>query len=55
MTTRKTLIDDMQGVEDILLALDGLHPDIPDKLVIKALTRAIWHILEYLVRRAKDE
>lgn len=55
MTTRKTLVEDMQGTEDILLALDGLHPDIPDKVVIKALTRAIWHILEYLVRRAKDE
>ena len=53
MTTRKILIEDMQGMEDILLALDGLHPEIPEKLVIKALTRAIWHILEYLVRRAK--
>ena len=55
MTTRKTLVEDMQGMEDILLALDGLHPDIPDRMVIKALTRAIWHILEYMIRRAKDE
>lgn len=55
MTTRKTMVEDMQGVEDILLALDGLHPEMPDKLVIKALARAMWHILEYLVRRAKDE
>ena len=55
MTTRKTLVEDMQGMEDILLALDGLHPDIPDRIVIKALTRAIWHILEYLVRRARNE
>ena len=53
MTTRQTMVEDMQGMEDILLALDGLHPEIPDKLVIKALARAIWHILEYLVRRAK--
>lgn len=53
MTTRQTMVEDMQGMEDILLALDGLHPEIPEKLVIKALTRAIWHILEYLVRRAK--
>ena len=54
MTTRKILVEDMQGVEDILLALDGLHPEMPDKLVTKALTRAIWHILEYLIRRAHD-
>lgn len=54
MTTRQTMVEDMQGVEDILLALDGLHPEMPDKLVIKALARAIWHILEYLVRRHKD-
>ena len=54
MTTRQTMVEDMQGMEDILLALDGLHPEIPDKLVIKALTRAIWHILEYLIRRAHD-
>ena len=55
MTTRQTMVEDMQGIEDILLALDGLRPDIPDKLAIKALARAMWHILEYLVRRAKDE
>lgn len=55
MTTRKTLVEDMQGMEDILLALDGLHPEIPDKVVIKALSRALWHILEYLIRRAKDD
>ena len=54
MTTRKIMVEDMQGVEDILLALDGLHPEIPDKAVVKALARAIWHILEYLVRRAKE-
>ena len=55
MTTRKTMVEDMQGMEDILLALDGLHPEIPEKVVIRALARAMWHILEYLVRRAKDE
>ena len=55
MTTRQTMVEAMQGMEDILLALDGLHPEMPEKDVIKALTRAIWHILEYLVRRHKDE
>lgn len=55
MTTRKIMVEDMQGMEDILLALEGLHPEIPDKLVVKALARAVWHILEYLIRRAKNE
>lgn len=54
MTTRKTMVEDMQGMEDILLALDGLHPEIPEKAVIRALARALWHILEYLVRRDNE-
>jgi len=55
MTTRKTLVEDMQGVETILLDLEDVTPcGLSDKQVIKALTRAIWHILEYLIRRAHD-
>lgn len=54
MTTRKILVEDMQGCEDILLALDGLHHEIPDKAVIRAIVRAIWHILEYLIRRDNE-
>lgn len=54
MTTRKIMVEDMQGIEDILLALEGLHPEMPEKAVIRALARAIYHILEYLVRRAKE-
>ncbi len=53
MTTRQTLVEDMQGVEDILCALDGIHPEIPEKIVIRALARCLWHILEYIIRRAK--
>ena len=54
MTTRKELVEDMEGVETILLALDGLRDEIPDKVVIKAICRCLWHILEYLIRRAHE-
>ena len=55
MTTRKMMVEDMQSMDDIMLAIDGVHPEIPEKAVIMALTKAVWHILEYLVRRHKDD
>lgn len=55
MTDRKTLVDDMTGMETILLDLEDVTPSgMSDKQVIKAICRCLWHILEYLVRRAKD-
>lgn len=51
MTTRHDLAKDMEDAETILLALDGLREDIPDKTVIRAIVRCLWHILEYLIRR----
>ena len=54
MNTRKSLVESMQDIEDILCALDGVHPEIPERLVIRAMARAIWKILEYLIRRAKE-
>lgn len=53
MTTRHDLVRDMEDAETILLALEGLREDIPDKTVIRAIVRCLWHILEYLIRRAK--
>ena len=55
MTTRNDLVDDMQGVEQILCALEGIGKEIPDKVVIRAICRALWHILEYLIRRDRKE
>ena len=53
MTTRKDLVEDMTGMETILLDLDDVTPSgLSDKQVIKAICRCLWHILEYLVRRA---
>jgi hypothetical protein len=54
MTTRKDLVQDMEDAETILLALDGLRDEIPDKMVIRAIVRCLWHILEYLIRRAHE-
>ena len=53
MVNRSDLVDDMQGVEQILCALEGIGEEIPDKTVIRAVCRCLWHILEFLIRRAK--
>ena len=53
MTDRKLLVEDKEGVETILLALEGIGPEIPDKLVIMALSRSLWHILDYLIWRIR--
>lgn len=53
MTTRNDLVKDMEDVETILLALDGLREDIPDKTVIRAIVRCLWHVLDYFIRRSK--
>lgn len=55
MTDRKTLVDDMQGIETILLDLEGVTPcpELSDKMVVKMICRCLWHILEYIIRRYK--
>ena len=54
MTTRETLVEDMTGMETILLDLEDVTPSgFSDKKVILMMARAMWHILEYLIRRAK--
>ena len=53
MTDRKLLVEDKEGVETILLALEGIGPEIPDKLVIKAISRSLWHILDYIIWRIR--
>lgn len=49
-TDRDLLIEDMQGLETILLALHGVGPELTDKAVITALARAMYHVLAYAVR-----
>ena len=53
MTTREILVQDMTDLETILLDLDDVTPcGLSDKQVIKAICRCLWHILEWLIRRA---
>ena len=54
-TSRDLLIEDMQGLETILLALQGVGPELTDKAVITALTRAMYHVLAYAVRILEKE
>ena len=50
MTQREQLIADLDDMEQILIHLDTTT-DIWQNRVIKALARAIYHILVYLVRK----
>ena len=51
MITRNDLLTDKAEIETVLCALVGVSEEIPDKKAIVAITRAIWHILEFLLRR----
>lgn len=53
MTTRQTLIEDMQGMETIILDLEGVtpRPELSDKKVVLMICRCLWHILDFLIRR----
>lgn len=48
---RKTLVNDLNDVETALCALEGVSPELSDKTVIRAILRALWHILYYLCRK----
>ena len=49
MKDRDLLIEDLQDVETILLALNGVGPELHDKAVIKALARAMYHVLVHAI------
>ena len=54
MTTRQTLIEDMQGMETILLDLEDVTPcGLSDKKVVLVICRCLWHLLEWTIRRAE--
>lgn len=46
MTTREILVDDLQDIEDVLLALDNVsnRRNLTDLGVIKILARTCYHI-----------
>ena len=54
-TDRNLLIEDMQGLETILGALEGVGPELTERAVIIAMARAIYHILAYAIRILEKE
>lgn len=48
---RKTFVDDLNDVETALCALEGVSQELSDKTVVRAILRALWHILYYLCRK----
>ena len=54
MTDRKTLVNDMAEMETLILDLEDVTPcGYSEKRCVLAICRCLWHILEYLIRRAK--
>ena len=54
-TEREIFVEDMQGIETILSAPEGVtpRPEMSDKAVILAICRCLWHILRHLILRMK--
>ena len=53
MVLAALLIAGRDNDHPILLDLEDVTPSgLSDKAVIKAICRCLWHILEYLIRRA---
>ena len=52
MTTREILVDDLQDIEDVLLALDDVsnRRNLNELAVVKILARAMYHILVHCIR-----
>ena len=55
MATRKNLVEAWQGIDTLLCALDGKGPEMTDKEAIRAIARALWVILDWIVRRIDRE
>ena len=57
MTQREILVDDLQNMEDVLLALEDVSNNrhLTEKGVIVLLARAVCHILQHAVRLMEKE
>ena len=55
MTQREILVDDLQNMEDVLLALEDVSNTrhLTEKGVIVLLARAVYHILVHAIRLMK--
>lgn len=52
MTTREILVDDLQDIEDVLLALDDVsnRRNLNELAVVKIMARTLYHILTHCIR-----
>lgn len=55
--THRSISDDMNDVLDILLDLEGVRPrpEMSDKAVILALSRAVYNLQEIIVKLIEKE
>ena len=53
--SRELLMEDMEGMETVLGALEGVSPELPERTVMLAMARAIYHILAYAIRILEKE
>lgn len=56
MVDRKLLVEDWQQIEQALVDMEDCEQTgtllyVNEFVWLKGLTRAVWHILEYLIRR----
>ena len=50
MRDRDLLIEDLFDIETVLLALEGIGPELSARAVIKTITRSVYHILVHAIR-----
>ena len=50
VVNKDVLTEDLDGIEEILMILESF-PDIWQSRVVKALARAVYHILLYLIKK----
>lgn len=55
MSSRKSLITAWQNIETLSCALEGKAPGMTDKEAIRVITKALWLVLDWIVRRIDKE
>ena len=57
MTQREILIEDMQGMETVLINLDDKTVDhqMTERQMFRAMARTLWHILTWIIKRIDEE
>ena len=56
MTQREILIEDMQGMETVLINLDdAVEHQMTERQLIRAMARTLWHILNWIIKRIDEE